>query len=161
MIVVGDASPLIALSAVGHLELLKLLYGRILIPEAVHREIVSQPPERFGATEVAAAEWIIVQPVRNPDLPRASNLGPGESEAISLVIEVGADLLLVDDRLARERARNLGIEVIGSAGVLLRAKQQRLIDSVKLVIDPMISLGVLRVHPALYTEILTTAEEQT
>jgi uncharacterized protein len=159
VIVVGDASPLISLGAVGQLGLLKALYGRVLVPEAVHQEVTSQP-ERPGAREVADADWIVVQPVRDRSRVDMVNLGRGESEAIALVIEANADLLIVDERRARSRARQANIEVIGSAGVLLEARSRQLIPSVKLVIDEMISRGVLRMHPALYAGILKSAGEQ-
>ncbi len=71
MIVVSDASPLISLAATGHVELLKHLYERVLIPEAVYQELTESDAELPGAAEVQTLEWLISQPVRNEMVVRA------------------------------------------------------------------------------------------
>lgn len=81
MIAVSNASPLIVLSAVGHLWVLQALYERVLIPRGVHDEVVLDSGGRAGAAEVVAAAWIEIRtsrtsmrsrPSRQPGLGRAS-----------------------------------------------------------------------------------------
>lgn len=58
MIVVADATPLIYLAAIGKFDLLRDLYGRISIPDAIYDEVVTQGAGRWGSAETAAAGWI-------------------------------------------------------------------------------------------------------
>lgn len=105
MIVVSDSSALIALSAAGQFSLLRDLYGRVLIPSAVHREVGLDPDARFGAEEVAAADWVEVRHVSDVTLVTSlvqGGIGRGESEAIVLAIEQRADILLIDDLRGRQ-----------------------------------------------------------
>jgi predicted nucleic acid-binding protein len=102
MIVISDASPLIGLAVTGHLDLLKHLYERVIIPEAVYQELAGNDIERPGAAEVRTLEWIISQPVQNEIVVRAleGELDHGEATAIALVVELQADLV-PDRRAAR------------------------------------------------------------
>jgi hypothetical protein len=115
--VVADASPLIALQQIGHLELLEALFGVIAIPAGVAEEIAPSVPLR---------PWIAVLGLAQPMVPMVlrANLGRGESEAVSLAIETRAPRLLVDERAARRIAEALGLPVIGTLGVLLGAKRR-------------------------------------
>lgn len=58
MIVVADASPLIALARIRRLELLRTMFGTLLLPEAVRREIVEAGLDKAGAAAVLQADWI-------------------------------------------------------------------------------------------------------
>ena len=160
MIVVSDASPLIALGAVQALDLLRAMYGRVLISEAVHRE-VSADSSRAGAADVLAADWIEVRRVTNLALVAslAAKLGRGESEAIALALEAAADLLILDDRLARRAAEKLGLEISGVGGVMVEAKRLGHIAAVKPMLDEMTSVVGFRVSPAVRSLILRAAGE--
>jgi hypothetical protein len=67
----------------------------------------------------------------------AARLGPGEREAIALALELGATELVLDDLSARRLAQSLHIVVIGSVGLLLRAKEKGLISEVRPLIQAM------------------------
>ena len=125
MIVVSDASPLISLTVIGHLELLKHLDEQVLIPEAVYHELTSSDAELPGASEVRALEWSICQPVQNEMVVRAlqGELDHGEAAAIALAVERQADVILIDERRARTVAARLGLQVVGVLGVLGRADE--------------------------------------
>ncbi len=115
MLVVADSGPLIALSDVGRLELLLKLYRDVWIPPEVSREAF----EAHGRTR---PDWIHVgSSSAAPAELAGANLGPGETQAIALAIEKGADLLLADDRRARRLAQHVGLLVAGTVAVLLRA----------------------------------------
>ena len=94
--VISNASPLIALEQIGHLDLLKSLFSAVLVPPAVVREIA--PTVRLPAW---VSERSLAQPI-GPQILRTA-LGPGESEAISLALEIGVQWVILDERPARKR----------------------------------------------------------
>lgn len=162
MIVVSDASPLISLAAIGQLEVLRRLYNRVIIPDAVYREIVGGDPGLPGASEVKALEWIAAQAVRNDALVRALlvELDRGEAEAIALAVEIQAGLVLIDERRARAAASRLGLNVVGVLGVLVEAKQKALMPQLKPVLDALITQAGFWMSPELYERILQTVGER-
>ncbi len=151
--VVADASPLIALQQIGQLSVLQAIFTEVIVPPAVAREI--QP-------SVPSVPWIVERPLAQAIAPlvlRAS-LGAGESEALSLAMEVHADRLLVDERAARRAARALGLAVIGTLGVLLAAKRKGLITEVRSPLDDLLRQGFW-VSPRLVRQALSAAGEGT
>ena len=97
------------------------------------------------------------QPVASRVL-RAS-LGPGESEAISLAIELDSQLLLLDDLAARRLALGLHLPIVGTLGLLLAAKRKSLLDAIKPCIDQLLSHH-FRVSTDLYSRVLRDAGEE-
>ena len=124
MPVVSNSSPLIALEQIGQLELLQSLFTEILIPNQVAAETAASVPPRL---------WIRQQSLSLSVLPvvQRPTLGPGEREAICLAIEVKAGAILLDDDPARKLAVQLRLPVIGTAGVLVLAKERELIPAVR------------------------------
>jgi hypothetical protein len=150
--VVADTSPLIALHQIGQLSLLQRIFGEICVPPAVARELSPGMPE--------LPPWIVVRQLAQPmasAILRAS-LGAGESEALSLAIEVGAELVLVDDRPARRLTLNLGVPVAGTAGILARAKRLGFISELRPLLDEAIRRG-FRLSPAIREKVLAAAGE--
>jgi uncharacterized protein len=129
VLVVADSSPLILLSRLSLLDVLPRLYDEILVPRAVYREVVEDGEGRPGAEEISEKEWIqVVAEDATAVLRRGlDNLGIGEASAIALAVELGADLLLIDDRQGRAAAERLGLEIRGTLGVLVAAKRAGLI----------------------------------
>jgi predicted nucleic acid-binding protein len=160
VIVVCDASPLISLAAVQHLELLHQLYAEIVVPEAVHREMTANL-DLPGAAEIAAARWIHVQPVHNRALVEALSLqiDIGEAAAIALAVETGADLLLMDERRGRRAATRLGQRVVGVLGVLVEAKERGYLPAVQPVLDVLVTGAGFRVSDTLHNLVLRVAGE--
>jgi predicted nucleic acid-binding protein len=159
MIVVSDASPILSLALIGQLELLRDLYGTIMIPEAVRSEIVST--DQGGAREVAQAGWIVTRPI-DPDVVfklLLREVDRGEAEAIGLGLQLNADVLLIDERKARQLAAYLELDVAGLLDVLLDAKQRQLIASVKPLLDDLMNRARFRLSRKLYQRILFTAGE--
>lgn len=124
--VVSNTTPLIALAEIGKLDVLHKLYGEILIPEAVRREIIQEP----ARSETQRAGWILTRSIRYPENKEfyRARLHSGEVEAILLAHEEQADLLIIDDNAAKKAAKSTGLKVTGTLGVLLRAKQEGIID---------------------------------
>ena len=156
MKVVSNTSPLINLAWIGRLELLHELYGAIHIPEAVWHEIVVQGSGQLGAKEVSHASWIKTCAVDNKLLVLAlhQELDAGEAEAIALAMEQKAELLLMDERLGRETARYFGLNYTGVIGVLIEAKQRRLIGSIKEQLDSLRTMAGFHISQPLYLRIL-------
>ena len=159
-IVVSDSSPLIHLSQIGRLNLLKDLFGELLIPPAVYHEVVIEGRGRPGSEEVREASWIRVVEIRNKYLKRLLQflLDEGESEVIVLALEVNAGLVLLDEREARLQAKRLGLRVTGTLGVLLRAKKLGLIKSLREELDKLKETG-FHISESLEEEILNVAGE--
>jgi len=150
--VIADASPLIALAQIGQISLIQHLFGQILIPSAVAREVSPSLP--------ALPDWIMTRKLTQPigsEILRAS-LGPGESETLALGLEVGAGLVILDERPARKLALVLGLPVVGTAGILLAAKRASLIPEVRPLLDALIEKG-FRVSGGLRDRVLTDAAE--
>ncbi len=159
-VVVSNSSPLIHLSQIGHLNLLREFFGEILIPYAVYREVVVEGQGRPGSREVGEASWIRVVEIRDKHLKRALQfmLDGGEAEAIVLALEVNADLVLLDDREARLQAKRLGLRVTGTLGILLRAKKLGLIENLRKELDKLKETG-FRISESLEEEILRAVGE--
>lgn len=161
MIVVSDASPIIGLAAVDQLDLLRELYGEILVPTAVHEEVAAGEPEAPGTRELRDAAWIRTRHLDNTALVQALmlELDRGEAEAIALAVETDADLLLVDERRARIVASRFGCSVLGVLGVLIEAKQRELLSAVKPVLEALEERAGFRISEALRTRVLEVAGE--
>lgn len=151
-VVVADASVLIALTQIDQLSLLQKLFGQILVPPAVTREVTPSLPELPGWIQTRAL-------LRPPDvLVLKASLDPGETEAIGLALQTKADRIILDDLRARHLAKNLGLAVAGTAGVLFAAKQRGFITAVRPLLDTLRARG-FRLRKEVYEEILKAAGE--
>jgi predicted nucleic acid-binding protein len=142
MQVVSNTSPLSALAIIGRLGLLRAQFGTIRIPKAVWTEL-SRLEHESGkqALEQAQAEgWIQVHETANRPMVGilSTTLDAGESEAIAMALEWPADLLLMDESSGRAMSRNLNIRITGTLGVLLKAKRDGEIPSLKSEMDRLV-----------------------
>jgi uncharacterized protein len=140
IVVVTDSSPLRALHHLGLLSLCQDLYGSVIVPEEVRNEL-RRPTATCPPIEISNHPGFEVRtPRSNPvDLGVPVDLDPGETQAITLAIELEADLLLMDERKGTEAARRLGLATIGVLGILLEAKRRALIDRVLPCVDRLVS----------------------
>lgn len=139
---VANAGPLIHMSWVGRLDLLQELFEEIIVPPAVRQEVLHAGPHVPGVTALRAAfttGQLQVEPLQDPGAATtiSAGLDPGESEAIALMREVGADVLLLDDRRARATAQRLGLPFTGTVGILRRARDRGLILAVAPVVEEL------------------------
>ena len=159
---VSNGSPLILYAKIGQLELMRELFDQIVIPRAVHDEVVRTGTGRSGAAAVAAASWIEVRSVKDRRRVRtlSARLDAGEAEVVALASEVeGLESVIIDDRDGRRLAFEQGLPVMGSAGVLLLAKERVVIPMVRPLPDQLRSAG-LYLRDAMYLRVLATAHEQ-
>ena len=161
MIIVSDTSPINNLAAINHLHLLQQLYGTVLIPDAVYRELTDPNFPVAGATEVQTFIWIQTRPVQDRILVEAlsNELDIGEAEAIALALEMKADRVLIDERRGRLVAARLNLGYTGILGILVEAKSQRLISAVKPLLDALINQAGFWVAEPLYKRVLQLVDE--
>ena len=153
---VADSSPLIALASISAFQLLQPLFTEILIPEAVHQEVVVEGAGRPGHAEVRAAGWIRVRAVEDVSrvvaLCQQFRIRGGEAEAIILAMDLDARWFLMDERLGCQVAVAAGIEpgrLIGTLGTLIAAKERGLIAEVTGKMAELQACG-FRIEPGLY-----------
>ncbi|MSS71872.1 MAG: DUF3368 domain-containing protein [Candidatus Latescibacteria bacterium] len=161
MIVISNTSPIVNLAAIGQLDLLQKLYEKVLIPQAVYREITVAGAGQPGDLEVRTLEWMEVRQVTDHDLVTAicTDVDEGEAEAIALAVEQKANLLLLDERRGRMIASRLELRFIGLLGVLLEAKDKGYISAVKPILDDLIVKAGFWVSQQLYARVLQVAGE--
>lgn len=124
-----DASPFIFLAKIGLSHLLTEMSFRLTIPEDVVREINAAPPEDAGRQALIQIDKnrnpIIYAPAPKPSVA-AFRLGAGESSVLSAALDRPnyrlAIVALLDDRKAKIAAYVLGIQTLGTVGILIRAK---------------------------------------
>jgi len=161
--VVANSSVLIGLSSIGRLALLHERFpGGILIPPAVWREVVEQGRERPGAREVAEAQWIAVLDVTVQEVVQLLKMGleEGEAEAIALAHELGAKVVLLDERDARWAARQLGLRVLGTVGIPIWARRVGKLASLQEALDALQTQAKFRIGRSLYERALHEVGEQ-
>jgi len=122
VIVVADTTPLNYLIRLGYPEVLRELYGRVLVPPAVLTEMQHpEAPPEVSAWAGAPPAWLEKMPVTRLDTTLPEELGMGERQAISLALELHADVLLIDESAGRRQAEDRQLLVTGTLTVLLQA----------------------------------------
>lgn len=160
MIVVSDTSPLRALAHLQSVELLKPLYGEVLVPPAVESEL-SHPPGNATGLDLGAYEFIQVEAPLDGTLIEQfrQTLDPGESEALALALERKAAVVLIDEADGRQAATESGLSVVGTLGILLRAKENALIPEIRSLLDNLEEELGFFVSGELRAEVLKIAGE--
>ncbi len=157
MTVVSDTTALSNLLHIGKLTLLKDLFGQVLVPKAVLYELAAVAGFK---EQVAQAGYIIeVQCgyVLDP-LQHNEGLDIGEKEAISYAVDNAADLLIIDELNGRKAAVELGLQIIGTIGILVAAKRKNLIKKIKQYLDDLRNNGFW-ISEKIYLEALKLANE--
>jgi predicted nucleic acid-binding protein len=158
-LLISNTSPLFYLHRLRHLNLLQKLYQQIIVPEAVVDELNAGRDLGEDVPNVEDYDWIEVRPVRAPELVRLiTDLGAGEAQVLTLAIEEPGSLVILDDRLAREVARMRNIRITGTAGVILKAKQEGHISAVAPLLNRLIELD-FRLSDNVKARILKLAQE--
>lgn len=133
---VSDTSPIRALHHLGLVGLLPELFGEVFVPPAVAAELLSSAS---GLASVKVDGLPGIRVVAPTDPARVAELrltlDAGESEALSLAMELHADAVLIDEQDGRAAARRLGLLVIGAIGILLRGKQRGLVGPVGALLE--------------------------
>ena len=158
MVVVSDNTTITNLIHINHLELLWKLFGKVLIPKEVYRELAVLPNQR---TILDVQNWIEVAEIGDSESLKkfSGSLDKGEAEAIILALEKQADLLIIDELAGRKVAKQHNIRIIGLLGILIDAKNHGLIGQIKSLLDQLINDHGFWIKPELYRRVLTIVEE--
>lgn len=124
---VSDAGPLIHLSWIDQLSLLEELFEAVDVPVAVRDEVLAAPAGTLGRDKLEAFVrssnvQVVEEPFPGSAMETRAGLGQGEIQALRLASAIGADMVLSDDAAARAEAKRLGLNVAGTVGVLVAAR---------------------------------------
>jgi len=158
--VIVNSTPIILLSNINQLELLKQIYGEITIPQAVFDEVTAKPDSACQNLR-NHLDWIKVESIKNPLQKKMyeAKLHDGEVEVMILAQEdPKAELVILDDNSAKKTAKFLELTVTGTLGVLIKAKKLQLIEKVKPLMDALIANGFFLTQN-IYDMILEQAGE--
>lgn len=142
--VVVNTTPLIALSHVGQLDILKKLYGEIIIPQAVYKELSVKEESICKKMVNSSLDWIRIDNIQNQMAKSMykTQLHEGEVEVMILSKEIQADVVIIDDANAKKHAKYLELLVTGTLGILIKAKQKGYVDELKPILHQMVQNGI-------------------
>ena len=137
--------------------MLEKLFGKVVMPQIVYNECVVKNKSQSGQLRDYLHDKVVdIESEKSLNLP--SNLGQGEISAMLLYKKLNANYLLSDDNRARKIAELNNINIIGSIGVLVLAKQQNLIEKVSPFLDKL-EKSDLYISPKLLLEVKKLANE--
>ncbi|MEL6590592.1 MAG: DUF3368 domain-containing protein [Bacteroidota bacterium] len=161
MIIISDTSPIANLIVIKHLEILKSIFEEVIVPEHVDKEIRALANDGEDISSYENADWI--SSVKNQNVALVNSLlekiDPGESAAIALAIDLGADLLLIDERKGTRIAKEMGLQTIGLLGAMLIAKKRELIDKLGPLLEELEQKAGFWMSESLKQRVLAAAGE--
>ena len=162
MKVVTNATALIGLSRIGRLSLIKDLFGQVYVSQRVYDELVKKGKGKPGADVIEKAKWLIPRPPKNILALAAleSILDLGEASTIVVGVEIKADIVILDEKMARGIAEYMGLKVVGTIGILIECKRRGLIQRVRPLLDSLRQVDFW-IDEELYHRGLTLAREKT
>ncbi len=163
MLAASNTSPLLNLSIIDRLDLLRYQFEKVVIPSAVLEELMpgKDYPDKLAIQKAIEDNWISVVEPANQNLVKALmfDLDRGESNAIALALQLEIETVLMDERDGRAKARNFGLKPTGILGILLRAKSDGKILSLKSEIDVLRKNAGFFIADSLEKAILSEAGE--
>lgn len=154
---ISNSSPLIFLSKIGKLRLLKELFGNIIIPEKVRDEVIIEgKSEVLVIKKAISEEWIKIQ---NPKKELSLELGKGENSAINLAMGINQQLI-IDDALAVKVAKSFNIGTLRATSVILSALKKRILSKKEAInsINSLIQAGYY-ISPKYYSLLIERLNE--
>jgi hypothetical protein len=137
--VICNTGPIVALSIIDRIDILRQLFEFVAVPEAAHKEVPGGGAINAGLANYRKVKWIKVITPSNPVDPLLrTSLDVGDAAVIGLAKELSVNLVLIDERKARRIARTIyGLHVIGSARVLVEAKRRGVLGNVGAALQTM------------------------
>jgi len=157
MIVVSNATPIITLSSIGKIDILKHFFDKVYIPKAVYDEIKSKRAYGYKEIEDDFFEVMTIEDSFAQDI-LLNDLDLGEAQTIVLAKELNADIVLIDETIGYNIARSQKLNVKRTLSFLIVAKERGLITEVKPLLDEMIENGRWISH-RVYGDVLRVCGE--
>lgn len=148
--IIADTSCFIILNKIGKLDILKQLYGTVIITNEIFQEYNADFPD-----------WVEIQSIRDVHRQQILEIqvDKGEASAIALAIEISDSVIILDDNKARKIAESIGLNVTGrTIGILIKAKHSEIIQSIKPILEK-IKKTDFRMSAELEKQALEEAEE--
>ncbi|MCL2571787.1 MAG: DUF3368 domain-containing protein [Defluviitaleaceae bacterium] len=160
MSIIVNSTPLISLAIIHQLDLLQRIFGDVVLPRAVFNEVIKEGKGKAGYSQLSNIDWFRVIDVANIELKRSIKvqLDEGEAEVITVAKDQKISLVCIDEFAGRQYASLLGLDVIGTLGILLIAKRRGYIPVIKPLCDKLIS-NERFISRALYDDVLYKAGE--
>jgi len=156
---VSNASPIIVLAKAGRLSLVRALCDDVVLPEPVAKEILAGPEGDPARVAVAAGWGRRVSAGQCPSSLAEWGLGAGETSVLAVALEHAPCTALLDDAGARAAARTFGITVLGTLGLLVRAKVRGVIASANEAIRDVRACGLYLDDATIAAALRRIAEE--
>jgi predicted nucleic acid-binding protein len=156
--VISNTTPILSLLKIGKLDLLQKLYGEITIPEAVYSEI-EVGKEKSYYVDLKSIAWINIEKIDTSETKLyLFDLDDGEAEVVILAREQNADLVILDEIIGRNYAKQLNLKLTGTLGILLKAKKKGFIDKILPLLNELTQKGSW-INPKLMMQIVKIAGE--
>ena len=151
---VVNSTPIISLHSIGRLDLLEKMYSKIYIPYAVYEEVCIDGHIVIDKNLLMSFSNFSIERVSNAEAGRyfRTSLHRGEVETMILASELKADLCIIDDQVARNHAKFLGLTVTGTLGLLAKGKERGFIERVVPLMDSLIQNGIY-ISDKLYADV--------
>lgn len=147
-VIIADTSCLIIYHKIDQLIILQNTFSELIVTKEVSVEFGELP------------NWVVIKEVENKEqyLKLADDLGIGEASSIALALELGNSLLIIDEKKGRKVAGDFNLEIIGSLGVLIKAKEMGVIKSVRAILT-LIDKTNFRISSSIREKVLKEAGE--
>ncbi len=157
--VISNTTPILSLLKIGKLSVLKDLYERVYIPFAVYEEI-EKGKEKPYYQDIKDVDWIEIRKIKSPKSRfYFMDLDKGEAEVLILANEMGADLVIIDEILGRRYAKKMELQLTGTLGILLKAKQRGFLPEIQKLLIQLQEKGSW-FNPQLIEKVLQLANEK-
>lgn len=157
--IISNTTPILSLLKINKLVLLKELYGKVTIPNAVFQEIENGKEKQYYQ-DLSLLSWIEIADIKNLESRvYFTDLDDGEAEVLILAKEQNADLVIMDEIIGRRFAKQLEFNLTGTIGILLKAKEKGLINSVTKLLTELTEKGTW-LNPKLISRVIKLAKEE-
>lgn len=160
-LIISNTTPLINFAEIGRMELLEALFGSLVIPPAVVKELTDKSHLFPRAAQVPTLDFISVHSPTDHRLVKsvASRVHPGEAECLVLAMEHPGSLLLLDDLGAREFAASNGLLHTGTLGCLAEARKREMIPAIEPLLQELRTKARFWLSDRLEARVLRDAGE--